>query len=217
MATKAAEHRTFFVESFLEDNQLGGLRTLTGPVVKCRKCGAKKGFHRRRPEDLPQDFFKKHGWQLGGGVYMDLCPDCANTKPIKIKEPKKKMASNVTKLETVKAEQPREITREERQRIHAKIGDHYLDTGYSPPWTDRAIAEAEKVPLAWVSEIREQFYGPEGSNPLYDKFEADAQAFVDAYNELCAVKGQIDALEIMGREIKETMDRIKRETRGIRK
>lgn len=213
----AKETRTFFVESFLERMPHGGAIRRNGQVVKCRKCEENQGFYRRRPEDSPIAYFTKLGWELGSGVYMDLCPDCADRKPKQTAKVEKQRMSNVTKLETVKAEPPREITREERQRIHAKIGEHYLDSGYHPPWTDRAIAEAEKVPLAWVSSIRDQFYGPEGSNPLYEKFEGEATAFVEAYQELCAVKGQIDALEIMGREIQDTLNKIKRETRGIRK
>lgn len=215
MAIAAKKSRSFLIESFCAEKGHRNSVFRTGPVVKCRKCGTVEGFDRRKPEDAPEAYFLRLGWKLGAGVYMDLCPDCASGKPEKAGKPMKDMKSIAATLQANKPGAPREITREERQRIHAKIGEHYLDTGYDPPWTDRAIAEAEKVPMAWVSAIRDQFYGPEGSNPLFDKFEKDASAFVDSYNELSAVKGQIDALEIMGREIMDMLKKIKQETRGI--
>ncbi|SOC48417.1 hypothetical protein SAMN05892877_1631, partial [Rhizobium subbaraonis] len=61
-------------------------------------------------------------------------------------------------------------TVEDRRLINMKLAEVYADGGYVTPWTDQRVADDLGVPRAWVTEIREGFYGPEGSNPLFDKY-----------------------------------------------
>ncbi|SOC48301.1 hypothetical protein SAMN05892877_14816, partial [Rhizobium subbaraonis] len=61
-------------------------------------------------------------------------------------------------------------TVEDRRLINMKLAEVYADGGYVTPWTDQRVADDLGVPRAWVAEIREGFYGPEGSNPLFDKY-----------------------------------------------
>lgn len=122
------------------------------------------------------------------------------------------MSDKIVQL-PVHAEKPREMSREDRQRVHAKIGEHYLEKGYDPPWTDKRIAEDLKVPVAWVVEIRDQFFGEEGSNPLYDRFEKEAAAFTDELRRLQVEIDQIKALEVMGQEIAGMLKEIRKEMR----
>lgn len=61
---------------------------------------------------------------------------------------------------------PPEMTKEDRRIIFAEIDTHYLDetTGYAANYDDKRLADALKVPLAWVRKIREENFGPE-KNP----------------------------------------------------
>lgn len=76
-----------------------------------------------------------------------------------------------TEMETVDmpatpaAEAPRQPTREDRRKIVDHLdGCYNLDKGrYSGDWSDAKTAEELKVPRAWVSDLREQLYGPEGN------------------------------------------------------
>ena len=70
--------------------------------------------------------------------------------------------SNVTPL-SVKAEPPQPMTKEDRRIIFAKIDENYVDemSGYSGDWNDEKVAKDLNVPRAWVSQIREDNFGPE--------------------------------------------------------
>jgi predicted transcriptional regulator len=58
------------------------------------------------------------------------------------------------------------MTIAQRRNIWREIDANYRDdgAGYIGTVTDHSIAEKLKVPRAWVSNIREQDFGPEGSN-----------------------------------------------------
>lgn len=68
----------------------------------------------------------------------------------------------------LKAEPPRVMAIDDRRIVFEKIGDVYVDPkiGYSKDWTDQRIAVELGCPRAWVSEVREQFYGPEANQEL---------------------------------------------------
>jgi hypothetical protein len=58
---------------------------------------------------------------------------------------------------------PPEMTKEDRRIIFSEIDTHYLDEtrGYASNFDDKRIADALKVPLAWVRTLREENFGPE--------------------------------------------------------
>lgn len=72
----------------------------------------------------------------------------------------------MVELATVKAEPPRQMTKEDRRLIFAKIDEVYLDEskGYSSGWSDKKVASDLGVPAAWVKTIREENFGSEGAN-----------------------------------------------------
>lgn len=72
-----------------------------------------------------------------------------------------------------RAAEPRAPSLDEKRLINMKLAEVYADGGYVTPWTDQRVADDLGVPRAWVTEIREGFYGPEGSNPLFDKYLAE--------------------------------------------
>ena len=70
-----------------------------------------------------------------------------------------KVQDTESKLRT---EPPRTPTREDRRRIIEALDTHY-DTKkerYTQNWSDKSLAEALKVPMAWVAEERDRVYGP---------------------------------------------------------
>lgn len=139
--------------------------------IACAECGAVAYFaHQtgksRKPPVAAKQNFQAKGWVVGSGPRKDFCPVHA---ALASRKGRAEMPANDIEAPARKADAPREITREERGIIFAKIGDVYGSDRYVTPWTDQKVADDLGVPRAWVSDVREQFYGPEGSNPLYDQ------------------------------------------------
>ena len=64
----------------------------------------------------------------------------------------------------------------------------------------QAHCRKPQVPQAWVAEIRDEFFGDEGSNDVFDKFRQETAAWMDEWRKLQALCGQIDALKSLGDE-----------------
>ncbi|WP_156373882.1 hypothetical protein [Rhizobium sp. Leaf386] len=100
---------------------------------------------------------------------------------------------------TPKAEPPKEMTRADRRIVNEKIADVYDDGAerYSLGWTDKRVADDLGVPIAWVREERDRYFGPEGSNPLLDEFlmaQADVAASVALFQaDRAALGALVDA------------------------
>lgn len=119
-----------------------------------------------------------------------------------------------------KAEAPREMGRDERRIITDKLDDVYDDKAgrYKAPWTDAAVSRDLGVPRSWVSDVREQFFGPEGSNEEFDTFMQDAAPVIADMKNLFsslhglvervkAVEPKIAELERVGRKIERELGR----------
>lgn len=78
----------------------------------------------------------------------------------------------------IKAEPPREMSRDDRRVIFSKIDAVYLDEkrGYSAGWNDETIAKDLGVPRAWVTKIREENFGTEGNAEDVIKLTTDMKA-----------------------------------------
>lgn len=124
----------------------------------------------------------------------------------------------MVQLAAVKTEQPREMSRDDRRIIFAKIDEVYVGNGYSAPWTDAGIAKDLGVPRAWVAQVREEMFGPEGSNAEFDAFLAKAAPVItDLKNlhrsvqtqleEARAIAARVEELERMGRKIEKVIGR----------
>jgi hypothetical protein len=57
------------------------------------------------------------------------------------------------------AEAPRTPTRDEKRAIMDKLNAVYAEGAYADAWSDKAVAGALNVPVAWVAEIRAEFFG----------------------------------------------------------
>lgn len=170
-----------------------GLRGV-GPVgylVRCSRC-AWATHYRLNPRQSKlagrkaQAHFESLGWEVGPPSGLDVCPRCRRERRAeqiqtkrevaemaKIAPPAKIIDGELVEPPATKearADVPRQASLDERRLINMKLADCYADGGYSAPWTDQRVADDLGVPRAWVTEIREGFYGPEGSNPLMDQF-----------------------------------------------
>lgn len=83
----------------------------------------------------------------------------------------------MVEIATVKAEPPRQMTKEDRRLIFAKIDEVYLDEskGYSSGWSDKKVSSDLGVPSAWVRTIREENFGTEGANEELISLIAEAR------------------------------------------
>lgn len=112
------------------------------------------------------------------------------------------------------ADQPREMSREDRRIIFAKVDELYLDdkSGYVAPWTDSAVARDLGVPRAWVATVRDELFGPEGSNQDFDDFLAKAAPIIaDMKNLARSATAQLEE----ARQIAARVDDLERVARRI--
>lgn len=157
--------------TFPEETIDHGGERVRAMVITCAECGAVAYFPAmqtgpRRPPSMARKSFQNKGWVVGSGPRKDFCPHHA--------APAARKGRSSMPAASSKADAPRTMTREERGIIFAKIGDVYSGERYVTPWTDQKVADDLNVPRAWVSEVRDAFYGPEGSNPLFDQYLAAA-------------------------------------------
>lgn len=99
----------------------------------------------------------------------------------------------------IAADPPRKPTREQRRLILGALDDSYdpVRKCYLAGHTDKSVAGKMNIPWAWVAEIRDEFFGPEGNEDTYRVME-----------ELEAVKKSHEATAI---EINKTLALIKTE------
>lgn len=139
------------------------------------------------------------GWLIGSRAKGDRCPSC--------------LARDAGVM-VAAVEPPRTMSREDRRIVFAKIDELYLDdkSGYSAPWTDSAVARDLGVPRAWVAQVRDELFGPEGSNAEFDEFLANAAPIItDLKNLLRSVHAQLDE----ARKIAERVDSLERTAKRI--
>ena len=146
--------RSFPFESINRDgNRYSAMR------IECCKCESKAYFvqsgNKRLPPIAAEQYFRNHGWRVGNGPRADICPECIK---------KAKPALKVEPMVETKANAPREMGRDDRRIITDKLDEIYDEKigRYISPWTDAAVSRDLGVPRAWVAEVREQFFGPEG-------------------------------------------------------
>ena len=185
--------------------------------IACSECSAVGYYafqtgHKRRPPIAAVQYFQNKDWVVGSTPRKDLCP--VHAKPSR-KKGMKAMADATTPA----AEKPRELSRDDRRIVFDKINGVYENGGYITPWTDSAVAKDLGVPRDWVSQVREQFFGPAGSNPLFDEFlaakvsveqrmaavvgsqEAAIKHFEACTKELADLRKKLDDLRLLGRRI----------------
>ncbi|RYG98259.1 MAG: hypothetical protein EON58_07690 [Alphaproteobacteria bacterium] len=169
--------------------------------IGCAHCGGVADYpfqtgHKRRPPIAAQQYFQNKGWAVGSSPRKDFCP--LHVRPAQRKG-RKLMTSVATKPASI-AEPPRECTREDRRIIMEKLDEVYGKEAYKTPWTDTAVAKDLGVPRDWVTKNREEFFGPAGSNPLFDEYGEKQAALTADVAEACELMKKADAAATAGRE-----------------
>ena len=99
------------------------------------------------------------------GVHFRTFPEPGDTWGFEILTPEPKEPTVAEPLETapLRPAPPRQPTRDDNRRIRDAMEQHY-DEGagyYRDSFTDEALAANLSLPRAWVTRIREDFYGAE--------------------------------------------------------
>lgn len=81
---------------------------------------------------------------------------------------------------SLKAVPPREMSRDDRRLIFAKLDEIYVSEteGYAPGWTDEKVASDLGIPRAWVETIRDENFGPLKDNAETRKLLAEVEELV---------------------------------------
>lgn len=208
---------TMFKETRTYDQ--GAKRHIRFQSAICSRCEAFENHpikgHRPMPPEPLVKFFQNRGWVMGSSRAHDVCPDCIKdaaeakrketakrnkftpdqpleTPTAKIisitpKEPEMKPADNVTSIA------PRQPGREDKRLIILSIEDKYLgpDKGYAVGCSDDTVAHALNVPTKWVTDLRDEFFGPL-VNPEIANLKVVLNSLV----------GRMDAHEREGRELR---------------
>jgi hypothetical protein len=144
--------------------------------------------------------FRNKGWSVSTRDGGDICPKCQERK-----KTAKQETPHVVEMK-IKAEPPREMSKEDQRIVFAEINDVYLDekTGYSSGWNDKKVAEKLGVPLAWVKQVREAHFGKEGETEdlsrelkaLRDEFDQLAKGFIEIGRELTMIMSSFHKLDV---------------------
>jgi hypothetical protein len=173
-------------------------RPMPAYLIRCSKCGETEKVSSNThggamaPEGIASRFRNK-GWSVSTRDGGDMCPKCQVRKKA---SPEKE--SNVVEMK-IKAEPPREMSKEDQRIIFAEINDVYVDekTGYSSGWNDKKVAEKLGVPLAWVKGVREAHFGKEGAYEDFSKFigtlRSDLDKLIGSNEELIKRSIKIEA------------------------
>lgn len=164
-------------------------------AIKCCECDASETFAVTHggttvSQDIAERNFRNRGWLLGRDRKHDVCKSCQIERRARRTgaKPEDQMAKHVapnfpapTPPPVVKADPPREPTKDERRLIFGKLDQVYLDEkrGYDRGWSDARVAEDLGVPRAWVEEIRAENFGNEGASEDARQLVEQARAFLD--------------------------------------
>jgi hypothetical protein len=148
-----------------------GDKTAKTMRIACACCDAvayfpfQNGVGRKSPSAASQHFLNK-GWVVGNSPKKDFCSRHASPA-------KRKGTKTMDSTTALVADKPRNMGREDRAIIFDKLNEVYGKDAYKSPWTDTAVAKDLGVPRDWVSTMRDDMFGPAGSNPLFDEFLAE--------------------------------------------
>lgn len=207
-----------------------GDKPARGFSITCGKCareekvpfsGAKAAAWGKAQDDFVAQQasrkFEALGWKVGKNPSQHRCPICIRegraaqmrflhaAKPSKQtpeKEKEKPVSAKVIDMPPSQphAEPPREMTRDDRRIVFAKLQEAYgtETTGYTSGWTDERVATDLGVPLAWVHEMRNDYFGPLGSNPEIDRLVEEAKEW---RRELISMVARADQLLLETRKL----------------
>lgn len=143
-----------------------GGKPTRGFKIQCGHCGfngavpLNSSLSSENEAKIIQRKFEEIGWKIGKIQTQHRCPRCFSAiKNAAIVKSQRK-ENQVTQPQT----QPREMQKEDKRLIFAKIHEVYGDNSYLDNWTDAKVAIDLGVPRAWVKQVREADFGAEGGN-----------------------------------------------------
>lgn len=178
-------------------------RHVTGAIITCGHCGATKTVPVAsfKASEADKDDLKRavvvrklmnEGWLVGKKDSQHRCPGCYTGIKVRQKH-KLEQLGNVVALpikpevpaSRLEVPEPRKMEIDDRRIIFEKLNEHYVNgkTGYEPGWTDARVATDLGVPRAWVSDVRDQLFGPAGSNEEIRATIAEAQLILTAIKD----------------------------------
>jgi len=112
----------------------------------------------------------------------------------------------VTGASVTLAETPRAATREDKRRIKDFLDEKYDDTKgcWILDWSDLKASQSLKVPRAWITAIREDFYGPdvsERSKQENQQIQLLLNEAVKLKNDALAMATRAEALETAAKKL----------------
>lgn len=157
--------------------------------------------------------FRKDGWKVGKSAHQNRCPGCFSAIKIAATRKRKETLMNTTsKVVPIPTNGPieehRPMTRDERRIIFSKIDELYVGdkTGYVEGWSDARIATDLGVPRAWVSSLREEYFGPE----MNENMVADAKMLLTEIKNIELAAGpivkQMNELAVRAETIKRMLE-----------
>lgn len=114
------------------------------------------------------------------------------------------------------------MTRDDRRLIVAEIKGCWDEekARYMDGWHDERIAQTlgAHVPKAWVTEVREDYFGESGSNEQFDELMRKTEAalgdmdridkIVQSVNELVGkTRKQVDDLSLLAKDVRRAIGR----------
>ena len=129
----------------------GGSRR-TAQRVKCLGCGGGEVFTNAKGPIYPQEalfkFASQKGWSMDKKG-RHFCPKCVEKAAMSPSE-----------------QQPRKMSPQDKRKIFREIDGCYdeVNSRYVDEYTDQSISKALGVPRKWVSDVREENFGPSGEN-----------------------------------------------------
>lgn len=165
---------------------------MRGTIVKCGRCDVVRTVpinhfkgRERASDDLEQQFVRNkltgEGWLIGKKESQHRCPGCYSA--IRGSQARRNEENKIVTLPVKPAEPeaPRTMSRDDKRIVFEKLNEVYVDekTGYGPGWTDAKVASDLGVPRAWVKQIRDEMFGPEGSNEEIRATITEAQTLLN--------------------------------------
>jgi hypothetical protein len=117
--------------------------------------------------------FTDMGWSVDLGKGKHFCPECQVSPQVIAKQKEEDVAV---------VPMPRQMSRDDRRIIFEKLNEVYVDDkqGYAAPWTDEKVSVDLGVPRAWIAQVREEMFGPVGSNSEIDGVLRSGKDLMDA-------------------------------------
>ena len=131
--------------------------------------------------------FEAIGWKIAKSQTQHRCPKCFSA----IKNAAIVKSQKAKEMTPATVEPPREMGREDKRLIFAKIHEVYGDNSYLESWTDAKVAADLGVPRAWVKSVRETDFGDEGRNEEIKEAIAEAKRML---GDVRAVAPKADAI-----------------------